>query len=65
MIAQDGMNQSTTGSKLTLGQSRELVKQSGQVSEMLNLMKPVRRGVGDQKRGTGAFTVDDELNISQ
>ena len=43
-MQQDAMNQSTTGSKLTLGQSRELVKQSGQVSEMLNLMKPVKRG---------------------
>lgn len=59
------MNQSTTGSKLTLGQSRELVKQSGQVSEMLNLMKPVKRGVGDKKRGTGTITAEDELNVSQ
>ena len=59
------MNQSTTGSKLTLGQSRELVKQSGQVSEMLNLMKPVKRGENQRRANqAAAFTADDELNIS-
>ena len=33
---------STTGSKMTADQSKDLVKNSNQVSEMLNLMKPVR-----------------------
>ena len=56
-----------TSSKMTMGNSKELIKQSNQVSEVLALMQPVTKSnttkYGGRKQG--AFVEDDELYTSQ
>ena len=50
-----------------MGNSKELIKQSNQVSEILTLMQPVTKSnttkYGGRKQG--AFVEDDELYTSQ
>ena len=52
---------------MTMGNSKELIKQSNQVSEILTLMQPVKNSstakYGGRKQG--AFVEDDELYTSQ
>ena len=53
-------------SKMTMGNSKELIKQSNQVSQILTLMKPVTKSSTNKygSRNRGAFVEDDELYAS-
>ena len=58
---------SQTSSKITMGNSKELIKQSNQISEILTLMQPVTKSntTKYRKRNQGTFVEDDELYTSQ